>query len=907
MAGYSRMHALAKPLAFCLDAFLLGLFLLQAFLLGCFLALGYLPLPKSWVEHFAHQELPEGVEFLAEAYYLYPSGTILLDAFSLRLTRFEQPVFDCQSARLEIDFFSNQKAAPKVESLTVSGGQLYLPPAYSPSGQRMALFRQIRAGLRLDREGFTLDSFSAKHREVRVRGSASLPHPRPQETNLTDIDRAARELFTQANRILRETSKIRGLKSPTLSFLLERDVDGTHSVEARLTSRELNRAEVQARDLSLQTRFKYAGGELINDSSVRLQVAEFSSEPQQIEGRSLHALIEQDQWQNLRDGAWPDLELVAASLSVEGVILEQPRLTLNLQHLPELAFAGTTSGLNGAVRFDGTANLKDRSAKIRARGSVDLLRLVGDDVRKRLPEISFSTAPYYDLHLEFAANMMLEEASLRSELNDLSVDGIHFDHIRTEGRYRDGQFDFPETLIQRDWQWLKLGLAFDRDTLDYRMRLYGSAKPDDYNSILPRWWGPIFEDFNFETAKHSLGDFIIYGNATKKAARLFYGSVQARNVSYKGVYVDQGELRVRGRGPYAEIFRMKVRQPDGWARGAIRFTSRLDEIRGPAAVRLDLEARIGLHDARKLFDSNVAVILDDFETTAPVEAAIKGAVFNRAYPEFEGMSFMNVRAQSAQPLRYKNLVLDELQLQLFGRNEVTHLRDLRMGFAGGTLEAGADIFTPKDAAPSLRFEGKLKGADQAAVDDLLAEVLQQSEKSVSADDPKKNGRLDLKLHAEGPVDNIAGLSGYGQFEVRNERLSAIQLFGPISKLLERSRLGYTTFALERMRGDFELNLEQVNFGTLQIDGPRTRIEAPGQLDLSDQSLDMRVSVYLFGNAGNPRSQFRKLTDFVSGPVPNLLEFELTGTPRDQKWRSIYDPRNLLPEFLNPAVKSRTMK
>ncbi len=894
------MHALTKPLAFCLDAFLLGLFLLQAFLLGCFLTLGYLPLPKSWVEHFAHRELPEGVEFRAEAYHLYPNGTILIDAFSLRLTRFERPVFEGRSARLEIDFFSDQKAAPQVESLIVSGGQLYLPPAYSPSGQRMPLFRQIRAGLRLDREGFTLDSFSAKHRELRVRGSAHLPHPRLQETNLTDIDRAARELFTQANRILRETSKIKGLKSPTLSFQLDRDVDGTHSVEARLTSRELNRAEMRARDLSLETRFKYAGGELINDSSVRLEVAGFSSEPRQIEGRFLHALIEQDQWQKLRDGAWPDLELVAASLSVESVILEQPRLTLNLQHLPELAFAGTTSGLNGAVRFDGTANLKDRSARVRARGSVDLLRLVGDDVRKRLPEINFSKAPHYDLRLDFAANMMLEEAFLRSEINDLAVDGIHFDHIRTEGRYRDGQFDFPKIFMQRDWQWLKLGLAFDRDTLDYRLRLHGSAKPDDYNSILPRWWGPIFKDFSFKETEKTLGDFIVYGNATEKAARLFYGSVQARNVSYKGVAVDQGELRVRGRGPYAEIFRMKVRQPDGWVRGAIRFTSRLDEIRGPAAVRLDLEARLGLQHARKLFDENVAAILDEFETAAPVEAAIEGAVFNRAYPEFEGMSFMNIRAQSDAPLRYKKIPLEGLSFRLFGRDGLTHLRDLRMGFAGGTLEAHADVFTPKDAAASLRLKGNLKGADQAAVDDLLAEVLQLPEESEPADDPKKDGRLDLKLHAGGPVDNITGLRGYGQFEITNERLSAIQLFGPISKLLERSRLGYTTFALERMRGDFELNREQVNFGTLQIDGPRTRIEAPGRLDLSDQSLDMRVSVYLFGNAGNPGSQFRKLTDFVSGPVPNLLEFELTGTLRDQKWRSLYDPRNLLPDFLNPA-------
>jgi hypothetical protein len=194
----------------------------------------------------------------------------------------------------------------------------------------------------------------------------------------------------------------------------------------------------------------------------------------------------------------------------------------------------------------------------------------------------------------------------------------------------------------------------------------------------------------------------------------------------------------------------------------------------------------------------------------------------------------------------------------------------------------------------------MQDADQAAVDELLAEVLKQPQESERGHAPKKDGRLDLRLHAAGPINQITEFTGYGDFELKNEQLASIQLFGPISKLLERTQLGYTTFALEHMQGNFRLNQKQVRFNDLQINGPRTRIEAPGHLNLFDQSLNMRVSVYLFGNAGSPQSQLRKLTDFVASPVPNLLEFKLTGTLQEQKWRSIYDPRNLMPEFLNPA-------
>ena len=64
----------------------------------------------------------------------------------------------------------------------------------------------------------------------------------------------------------------------------------------------------------------------------------------------------------------------------------------------------------------------------------------------------------------------------------------------------------------------------------------------------------------------------------------------------------------------------------------------------------------------------------------------------------------------------------------------------------------------------------------------------------------------------------------------------------------------------------------------------------------DQALNMNVMIKLFGNAGNPDSKLSKIGDLITKPITNLLQFELKGTLKDQKLRSLYDPRNLIPKF-----------
>ena len=161
---------------------------------------------------------------------------------------------------------------------------------------------------------------------------------------------------------------------------------------------------------------------------------------------------------------------------------------------------------------------------------------------------------------------------------------------------------------------------------------------------------------------------------------------------------------------------------------------------------------------------------------------------------------------------------------------------------------------------------------------------------------REDARIDLNLRGQGPTKDPFKHKGFGRFEIRNDKLGTIQLLGPLSKILQNTQLSFTSFNLNNMHGNFLYEDDLVTFEPLRIDGDRTQIDTPGTLCISDQTLNMNVEVKLLGNAGKPDSKLRKIGELITKPIPNLLQFELTGTLKDQKLRSLYDPRNLIPNL-----------
>ena len=216
----------------------------------------------------------------------------------------------------------------------------------------------------------------------------------------------------------------------------------------------------------------------------------------------------------------------------------------------------------------------------------------------------------------------------------------------------------------------------------------------------------IFKDFDFSEVEGNRGDFIIYGNVKSAVSDLYYGHAFVERVRFMDVMVDHATAIVRGRGLYSEVTDIDARSNGGWAKGHITFSSFEDEIRAPAVIRMKFDAQLRLEDSTKLFGEGITKIIKDFETTRLPLTNLEGALFNKAYPQFQGLTFFDLTAQSNGPIKFKNVPLDYLNFSLYGRSEVTSLRDLTFGFADGNGIGEIDIFT---CFGPVLYEGSMEG------------------------------------------------------------------------------------------------------------------------------------------------------------------------------------------------------
>lgn len=605
MSGREKSRA-ATVVELFFDAILLLCFIAQAFVFGCLLTYGHLPLPTNWLNQTISDRLPEGLTVNADGYSLETDGRIRVDGLRLRLEGIQHAVFSADYAHAEFGSNWDRDEPFSIKECVFSKGRLSLPAVYSPSGKRSTILTQIALRLVPVEGGFGVDSFAARHEDIRLRGSVDWL-VRSDSKELVDARESAELFFKQVGHLLKQKPRFDGLTQPTILFRISSAGDRSLNISSRLSSKAYNHNKLEAKNLMLDATLSLREQTLVTRSSILLKADSVELPSFNARASYVRAKVEREEWEALLKGEWPDLEVAAEALEVEDIQLDSPRIKLSPRAFPKLAFDGFTSGLRGAVQFSGLFNTETRAANLHAAGSIDLLSITPEDIAARLPAIEVDQAPYYILNLDFDKGLSLNNADLLARVDGLEVEGLHFDHIRFRSNYDRGKYSIDRLYLRRDWQWLDLGFSFDSSSKDYALILVGFAKPDDYNALLPRWWAGIFKEFDFEEVKGGLGDFVIYGNTERKVADFFFGHATARNVGYKGVPVDEGELFVRGRGPYAEVHQLNARSGESFARGDIRFASRLDEVRGPMSVRLELDTKLPVSEAQKLLDRKSVV------------------------------------------------------------------------------------------------------------------------------------------------------------------------------------------------------------------------------------------------------------------------------------------------------------
>ena len=879
-----------------IDALLLGALALQVIIAGCLLTYGNIPVPAGWAASWFERTGLEGVRLEVDEVRLGLGGSVRVTRPRLFLEEQSQPFLETDIAVFQLNFPGKDGGlAPGLASLVVAGGTAYLPAFYSPSGQRLSVLEKTAFKLEIGDDRIRIESFAALHQAMRVRGALEWPIPAKTTPRKESPRESLNRIFHLLAEGVREADRLAPLEAPTLFFNLSENPDKTLDGQISLSSRKLRHDRVEGENIRLRTGLSIVDGKPVPQAPILATALKLSVPEYGIEIDSLSANIAAEDLGRMFEKEPFEIELAANSLTRGELSLKAPVLTIDPGDLKPLRFSGSAEGLKGAFAYAGEVDPEARSARISASGMLDLRDLIPEKAAARLPEINWIEPPYARLDARFASSFALKSADFSIQLGSTTAAGVRFDSVHARGHYDSGTgLALDSVQLTRGRQWLESRFNFDTATRDYSLTLLGSAIPYEYNALLPRWWATIFKDIRFDGPNSAYGDFIIHGKAGSHSVRLFYGSADGGGIRYHDVPIERGHLKVRGRERYVELFDLDAASDGGSLKGHFSWTSRPDEVHAPLSTRYALESRLSLDALGKLVPESIASIIGQFSPAQLPSVQLEGAYFHPEYPEFTHLSSFKLSADANGAVTVRGIPLERLAFKLDGRERKTHLRDLRFGYAGGNGTGEADILPREGAAATVRFKAELTGADRHKATDGIAQLdgEEPSPKTESAA-PHKPSQLDLDLHAEGPADDFYGYHGFGRFDVEDPELGALQLLGPLSRILQNTPLGFTTFSLRTANGRFELSGDHLSFPELRIDGERTRITAKGTARIPDKALDMRVLVQLFGNVGDPEGAFRQLGR-VLNPLSNFLTFHLTGTTKDPQWRSLYDPRNFIP-------------
>ena len=879
----------------CLDLLLLILFSAQAFVAGCLWIYGYVPIPTQWLNDTLLEQKIDGFYIQAESFRLKLNGEIELTKLQVYHSEMSDPIVTADSTTIQYTLGNEGAYRFNPIAIALSNGTLQMPAIYSPDGNRTTILERVTFHINLSEGIVRVDSFAAQHADIRLRGSIDWPLKTVSSTEKPTIERFYKLIAV----FLKEKEHFSAFIQPTLEFALSARDDDSLDLSIHLSCEHLEHTYATGTDFNFQTKLKLQNEVITPLVPLMLQAKKIDVPKFNFAAEQITAHVATDQWTGLMNGIWPEFAISAQSASTHGIELECSQAIISPANYPELQFTGSTNGLKGAVAFKGKLNSATKSGQIHADGSIDIFTFLPASALTKLPTLEFGSTPHYSLAVTLDDGLKLNSATFSIDVNDITANGLTFDSIHAAGSYQDDLFKLDNMLIERGKQWIDATFSRDNTSNDFRITLLGSALPEQYSPLLPKWWSKIFKDIDFSQATYSYGDFIIYGCSDPTPEVFFYGHAVAHHTAYRGALIDQGELIVRGRGKYVELHNINAATGDGWVKGNISFTSGKTPDNGPLSVRYHLDTLMPLDIASKIFGGTIAAIISDFEVTKLPRVKLDGVTFNDAYPQYADKDTFHLDADIRTPITFRKTPLDHLKFKLHSRKKAIYLRDLEFGYADGNGTARVDIENTPNDGNQLRIKLNLRDANQAkAIENLpifdgIETHLTQTQ-SEADEASRSDGKLDLNLHAQGPLDNLYAFNGHGDFATTNEQLGSIQLLGPLSNLLKNTRLSFTSFSLDQMTAQFTIEQEMVNFSELIIEGPRTKIWSQGTMHIPDQALNMDVHVRLLENIGKPGSTINTFRKLISSPLPNLLLFDLKGSIHDQKIRLSYDPRNFIP-------------
>lgn len=880
---------------------LLLTFIIQSILVICRMYYGHIPLPAERINQMLEKLPSGGLQISADAYRLHFDGKV--EALALKVSHVgdTKPLLQANSVMLRWGVALNRSLNLHLAECVLFGGTIYLPAVNSPDGMHMPLLSDVAIDLEMQKHSICANSISARLNDWILRGTLELPRSEAAITNPLDtLD----TFYKLASQILAFKAQNKIIQKPTINFDIFSKKPGPLKIDLILSLPFLEHSLGYGKQISLNLSADVNNGQFRLTNPAMLFCRRLDINSYKLRANDLNCQIKPEEFNKLIKMEIPEMNLSAVQISHLDYCLDQALIQIKETAPRHIGLAGSAS-INGQVSaFTTNYDLDESSGTLEARGKINphfLTKKLPSAIRENLVQVLFPEHLRYATTIGFNGSDGLHEARFNLEARQMHLNDITFDHISVRGRHCRNITQIDHLLAYRDNQNVEACMQINTDKSTIDVLAKGDIIPGHYSQILPPWWGNIFKDFTINHRSPVLADFAVSSEYLKEGATSFFGEIILKNAAYSQVPLQSAHVIVDGTPLHISLDLSEIKSSEGDFLGSIDLTRRQDGIPSLVALHLDVESSLSAEATRNLIgDQLYNLTVGDFTfVNNPYIKLIGSNYFSNHYPEYFGKSHFTFLAESNGPLQYKGVPLDYLNLQGYTDDNLVQLRDMAFGYAGGTGSGSIDIQNLPRAPNTACLLLDLKNAqNQLAIHNLpvfdtLKDDFQPSNQNKEAS--SESGLLNASLHVSGPVEDPYSFSGQASFHIHNRQLATIQLLGPLSILLQGTALGFTSFELHQMKGDLILESGQARFSKLELNGPVTRIDASGTMELESQALDMQVDVSLFGNAVGINNPITRIVDILN-PLTRLLRFELGGTLENQIWRSIYDPRKLIPRF-----------
>jgi len=860
---------------------------------------GEISLPSPLLRLAEKQLSPAGFSLKLGSVRFDPSGELVVRDFSLVLNSLDEPVATGRILHTRIDPWGLLVGSPDARRLSLSGVNILLPTAFSPSGRAEACIRDLHAELLYERKELSIEELTARTQFLAlvVRGGVRLEPFAKDKGKKADPEQSVRKLLNGLRKLVELYPRLEAITGAR--------------AELRLTPSD-SRGAVADLDLAidnialpapvggnvgplrLSTRLPLAGASPAM-VTVQLGIGELSTPKVLSSGLSarVRGILRPADF----TGEIREVDLAAAQVSAAGVTAVAPFVHLEPLALPRVRFTATTQVEDAVLELEGEGDLRERSAKARIRTSAGdgVVRLAGSFAKRDLSKyVSFTTPARLSCEAELLPGGRPGLVEGWVEADNMVIYRVPVDHV--QGRIRwDGTWLLAHEAMLRVGQNFARG-SYDMNakTRDFRFLLDGGLRPVEIGAWFKEWWPELWSHFDFTKAL-PLASVDVKGRWKDPASVTVYVGADATDAVIKNVFFSRAWTQVWVVRQSTFVPYLHGVRPEGEAKGWFNRLHNPEE-HAWERVAFDVAGRMMPTEVVRILDPQGSEIAAPFWFSEAAEVHARGRVEGPAGTRSPRQDLW-VDLKAKGPFKFHGFPVSSPSASAHWVDGVLDLRNIEADYAQGTVRGTAHVDTNPELK-SIEFDAKLDGAKLseavAVAEQFIAFRMGKPLPDKGTGEDKFGGsKIQLNLKAKGRYDDLMSYKGTGDAAISGAELGQVRMFGLLSELLR-----FTTLRFTGATTTFSVEGSKIVFPTFQVAGRNSAIEAHGSYSLETKNLDFNAKVWPFEKSQGLVQEAMKLVLF---PLSHVLEVKLTGTLGDPKWSFSNNPfRSRLEEPIPPS-------